>query len=56
MPAGVEPEAVAKWLQPAAGRALHYEIRGAPGVTMLPYFEVGSGDDEPLFTNYPAFV
>ncbi len=56
MPTGLDPTQPEQWLVPSAdGLPLHFDIKGVTGYTFLPYFEIGSGPTEPLFTNYPCF-
>lgn len=41
LPAGVDPTVPAQWLVPSGdGNALHFNVTGAPGYTMKPYWEV----------------
>ncbi len=54
MPHGIDPAAPSAWLVPADdGNALHWNVTGASGVTVKPYWEVQAAGE--LFTNFPCF-
>jgi DUF1680 family protein len=46
-----DPERPETWATPVDGKPGHFNVRGKPGYTLIPYYEIG---DE-VFTCYPIF-
>ena len=52
LPVSPDAKAAEEWLVPVAGAPLNFHIKGAPGMTFMPMWEMGSAD---RFTTYPIF-
>jgi hypothetical protein len=47
---GQHPDHLANHLEPVAGSPLHFAVRGNPGRTLMPYWQIS----EEEFTCYPS--